>query len=539
MPKVWAYVFLLTGAVAVLPAQTVPPLDALMRGGRIHYSGGRFDRALEQFTRAFDAYGGQVDNPARAEIRIWLGLCEAQRHNNAAAAAHFHQALTADSASAQKIRADEEWQYWAWTALVNSARQFYAGGAYDSSLSYALEALKVDPSKPGTYTLVANSYSAQGRYEEMLATARQLLEVDKESPDGLGLVGLYFLEKPDSLWPEALKTGRWDSCGHYYDQAIQAYTNRYEKAKTDLGQLLKLSDPKRIDEVSLSLVERSRVGNQEELKRYIEQDLNAKNSLAQVAQMASQLFYAANNLNVSSSRCGSGMLRAASETAGDTAVRFRARAEALFSKAIEYDPLDFTARFNLGIAQYQSQKDTLAERSFREVVAGAVFPVRELTAELQNQLLALLTGETAKPGFLSVSGPLLGSLDSLLDTRGYKGGGYGWLYFPGLKSGADFTPPGPEQTAGMFLSLLAPGMLENAYLLLGVSQTSVGMSLKRAGQNDAATAKFNEAISNLDLTAKINPQSADAYQNLGHCYRETGQTDKAAAAFKRYEELSR
>ena len=46
---------LLLTAVLVLPAAAQQiPLDALMRGGRIHYEGQRYDRAKEQFNKAAD-----------------------------------------------------------------------------------------------------------------------------------------------------------------------------------------------------------------------------------------------------------------------------------------------------------------------------------------------------------------------------------------------------------------------------------------------------------------------------------------------------
>ena len=53
------------------------------------------------------------------------------------------------------------------------------------------------------------------------------------------------------------------------------------------------------------LVEKHRLQDQAELKRYIETDLNAAKQLAEVAQTANRLSNAADNLNVASSSAGS------------------------------------------------------------------------------------------------------------------------------------------------------------------------------------------------------------------------------------------
>ncbi len=518
-------------------AQNIP-LDAYLRGGRIHYQGGRFDRAREQFRNALDSYGSQVDNVKLAEIHVWLGLSEAQLKDYTSAANHLHQALEYDTAISRFLGQDEQRKYWAWTSLITTARQAYARTSYDSSLAFALDAIKVDPGKSGAYALVANSYSAMGRYEDMLATARQMLKLDAENPEGLSLVGLYFLEKPDTLWPVEFRQTRWDSCAYYYQQAIRIYEKRYEAGRKSIADHLKISDTTRLSEVAWTLVEKSRAANQEDLKRYIEKDLGAAKQLSELAQIASQLFYAANNLNVSSSRAGSAMLRASAETKGDASTRFRAEAERLFTKALAYDPSDFAAMFNLGIAQYQGQNDTLASITFQKVVEGAVAPLRSLPAEWQNKLTALITADAVKEGSLPLDLPTVASIDSILQSKGYRGAGYAWLYFPLLRNKPQPLPVTPSDISDIFLSLEAPKALENIYLLLGVTQTGIGLSLLEAKQKDAAMAKLSSAIANLTLVINLNPLNAEAYQNLVHCYRETGQKKKAEEAYKKYKELS-
>jgi tetratricopeptide (TPR) repeat protein len=536
---------LLTAALFVpLAAQQQIPLDALLRGGRIHYDGQRYERAKEQFAKALTQYGATADNVTLGQIELWLGLSEEQLHHDTAAADHFVTALEKDTAIAAKIRANEQWQYLTWTALITATRLSYNAALLgadtalqreqlDAALGYALAALKVDPSKSQTYSLVANVYSALERYDDMRATAGDLLKLDAGAPEALSLLGLYFLQKPDSLWPsKEAKAARWDSAGYYYDAAIAAYEKRYASAKADLAKQLKLTDSVRVNQVVGQLVEKSRLQDQSELKRYIETDLNASKQLAEIAQTAGRLFYAANNLNVASSRAGTAMLRAASETKDTTSARFTAKAEALFARAVEYDSSDFASLFNLGITQYQGKKDSLAEKSLQAVVDGTVVPVGMLPQPWLDSVLVLVTPTATESGYTQMNEKFTAKVDSLMAARGRKYAGLGWLYFPDLKTRKLTGPATIADTAGMFLSSEAPRLMEQAFLWLGSSQTGLATTLYDAGKKEAAKAGYERAIVNLLIATKLDPSNSDAFQNLGICYRETDQKDKALRAFE-------
>ncbi len=532
-------IILLTAALFVpLAAQPQIPLDALMRGGRIHYDGQRYERAKEQFTKALDQYGASADNATLGQIELWLGLSEEQLHNHAAAADHFVAAMEKDTTLGTKISANEQWQYLAWTALISATRDSYNAGANDAALRYALATLKVDPSKSQTYALVANIYSALERYEDMRATAGDLLKLDAGAPEALSLLGLYFLQKPDSLWPtKEARAARWDSAGYYYDEAIAAYEKRYASAKADLAKQLKLIDSVQVNQVVGQLVEKSRLQDQSELKRYIEIDLKASKQLVEIAQTAGRLFYAANNLNVASSRAGTAMLSAAAETKGDASGRFTARAEALFVRAVEYDSSDFASLFNLGITQYQGKKDSLAEKSLQAVIDGTVVPVGMLPQPWFDSVLVLVTPAAAESGYTQLTDKVTAKVDSLLAARGRKYAGLGWLYFPDLKTRKLTGPATVADTAGMFLSSEAPRLMEQAFLWLGSSQTGLATALSDAGKKDAAKAGYGRAIVNLSIATKLDPNNSDAFQNLGICYRETNQKDKALKAFQTADRL--
>jgi tetratricopeptide (TPR) repeat protein len=537
-PRVWLALGLAALVLAPAFAQQVP-LDALLRGGRIHYDGRRFERAGEQFQKALDEYGTTADGPMLAQIHTWLGLCDAQLQDRRAAAGHFLTAIDKDSAAAAKIRSDEQWQYYAYLSLIFRTREDFNTGQYDSALVAALAAVKIDPQKPQGYSLVANTYSVLGRYDEMRGVADDLLKLDSLSAEAFSLLGLYFLQKPDSMWKTpGARTARFDSTEYFYDRAIAVYTDRMEKATRQLGDLLKTDDRARIDAVAGRLVALSRQRNQTALENYIRKDLGAAKDqqLAQFAQIANQLFFAANNINSASSRAGTAMLRAAAEAKGDTSERYRAKAEDLFARAVGQDSSDFTALFDLGLAQYQGGKDSAAEASMQLVVLKANLALAAVPAPWLDSLVALGGRDAATAGYAEIPAFVGEGLDSTLAAMGSGMTMHTWLYWLHLKDRKTPAPVTVADTAGAFVSSLQPSVLEQIYLWLGSSQTALGSTLKD-GKRDGWKAKFASAMGNLQVALKLNPEIADAYQNLGICYRELDQNDKAFEAFQKAEKL--
>ncbi|MGQ9708311.1 MAG: tetratricopeptide repeat protein [bacterium] len=523
---------------AICLAQNVP-LDALLRGGRIHYQGGRYERAREQFQKALDQYGTTADNLTLANIHLWLGLCDAQLNRLVPAAEHFLTAIDRDSSITGDIRKDEQQEHWVWTALITASRENLNLGDYEKAISYARAALGIDPAKSQTYAIIANAYNALGKYDEMRNTAEQMLALNTASAEAYSLIGLYFLQKPDSLFPKELRRSRWDSTRYYYEQALKIYQARYDSAFADLNNLLKLSDTVRVKTIAGQLLEKQRYAPPEELRRFIEKDLGQGKQLSQVAQVTSRLFYAANNLNATSTRLGSALLRASTETRGDTSNYYRDAAESLFKLALIYDPYDYITIFNLGISQYQGKKDSLAMVSFARVIENTVLPVGNLPEPLRNSLLSLITAEVVPQGYLELDGALLSQVDSTLFSLGHKGGGFAYLYFPLLRNRTEFSGLSAADTGGIFLSNSSPTQLENIYLLLGVSQTGLGLAMLEGSKKESGKDLLKQAIENLTLTTKINPNNAEAYLNLVHCYRETGNKDRAAWAYEMYKKLSR
>jgi pentatricopeptide repeat protein len=515
------------------------PLDALLRGGRIHFQGGRYERAKEQFQKALEQYGATVDNQTLAQIHLWLGLCDAQLNQLIPAAEHFLTAINNDTSIVSDIRKDEQQSHWAWTSLITASRQNLNAGAYEEAIRYARAALLIEPTRSQTYTIIANAYSALGKFDEMLKTAREMLTLNTGSAEAYSLIGLYFLQVPDSLLPREARRARWDSTSFYYQEALKIYQARYDSAYADLVNILKLSDTARVRTIAQQLIEKQRYAPAEELRRYIEKDLGQGKQLPQVAAITSRLFYAANNLNVTSARLGSALLRASAETRGDTSNYHRNAAESLFNLALVYDPYDYTSLFNLGIAQYQGKKDSLAMVAFLRVTENTVVPVAKLPEPLRSSLLSRVSAEAVQEGYLELGGTLLTQVDSVLFTLGYRGGGFVYLYFPLLRERKEFSGLSPADTAGIFLSNSTPTQLENIYLLLGVSQTGLGLTMLEGSKKEAGKNLLKQAIENLILTTKINPKNAEAYLNLVHCYRETGNKEQAAWAYEMYKKLNR
>ncbi|MEO0020066.1 MAG: tetratricopeptide repeat protein [candidate division WOR-3 bacterium] len=519
-------------------AQSVP-LDALLRGGRIHYQGGRYERAREQFQKALEQYGTTADNTTLANIHLWLGMCDAQLNQLSPAAEHFLTALERDSTIAADIQKDEEQSHWVWTALIAASRENLNAGNPQKAVAYARAALLIDPAKSQTYTLIANAYSALGKYEDMLKTAQEMLALNTGSAEAYSLIGLYFLQKPDSLFSKEGRRTRWDSTRYYYQKALDIYQARLDSAQKELTNLLKESDAERVRAIASQLVEKQRYAPPEDLKRYIEKDLGQAKQLTQIAQVTSKMFYASNNINVTAARLGSALLRASAETKGDTSNQYRDAAESYFLLALQHDPYDYTTLFNLGISQYQAKKDSLAMVSFIKVIENTVVPVSRLPEQTRSLLFSQVSAEIVPQGYLEITSPLEKTIDSTLSRLGYKGGGFVYLYFPQLREQKDFIPLTPADTAGIFLSNQHPLQLENIYLLLGVSQTGLGLAFIEGKRKEEGKTLLKQAIANLTITTKINPNNAEAYLNLVHCFRESGDKEKAAWAYEMYKKLSK
>jgi tetratricopeptide (TPR) repeat protein len=520
---------LLFFAASPAPAQQIS-LSAWMQGGHNQYSIGNYKGAKERYAKALAQYGQTASDKDLANIHLWLGLCDGQLNFQDSAAPHFATAMDKDTSLIAKVRAREEWAYFAWTSLFGAARGAYGAQDNENALRFALAALKLDPSKSQTHQLIATIYRALERFEDMKGVALDLLKMDKSSPEAFSLLGLYFLNKPDTLWPPELRLARWDSSAHYYSQATASYLDRFNRAEDSLRAVLKLSDKGKATEIAWKLVEKSRSGGPEELKRYIEKDLAAPKLLNAVAVVANQLFVAANNLNVASSNAGNAMLRASAETRGDTATRFRARAETLFARAVEFDSSDFTSLFDLGITQYQGQNDSAAEMSLAKVIAGTVVPLSTLPSPWLDSLVGLVSAESAPLGYVQIAGVLVARVDSVLSAQGKRGSGHEWLYFPAIKSRQPSTPASLADTTGMFLSTEQPRLLEQTFLWLGSAQTGLASALQNA-KREGYEAKFRLAIGNLLVASQLDPTNAEAFQNLGFCYTGIKQTEKALAAF--------
>ncbi len=105
--KQLAFILLAVTGVASL-AQAQVPLGAMLHGGRIHYGGGKFTLAKEQFQKALDAYGVTPDT-MRAHMLIWLGLSEAHIGELDSAQAHLAGANAIAPAMTERLKTDERW----------------------------------------------------------------------------------------------------------------------------------------------------------------------------------------------------------------------------------------------------------------------------------------------------------------------------------------------------------------------------------------------------------------------------------------------
>ena len=172
------------------------------------------------------------------------------------------------------------------------------------------------------------------------------------------------------------------------------------------------------------------------------------------------------------------------------------------------------------------------------VINTANLALAAAPAQWLDSLLALMTPDAIVAGHAAVPASVGEAIDSILSAQDRAQVLHAWLYFPDLKTRKPPVAVSVTDTSGALLSSLQPSLLEQIYLWLGSSQTALGSSLKDAKRADAEwKAKFTAALGNLEMALKLNPNTPDAWQNIGICHRELGANQKAFEAFQKAEKL--
>jgi tetratricopeptide (TPR) repeat protein len=498
---------LVAGIIIVLSRPLIAvemPLDARLRGGRIHYQGGRYERALEQFELALKDY------PQSAEARFWKGLALEKLGRYTDAGIQFDSAFILDNSWLLQTQKNEDHKFSVFNAFIRAAQNKEAEGNFNEAEKFYYRATEVNPQHLQPYLLLAQMYSNINELEKIKKVAENLKEILPENQQSNVLMALYHFKKEN-----------WDSCLKYYDEALNAFQKSFSNTQETLAQALKLSTvgiEERIRELFKKRAERN-------LETYLKDSLKVKTQLHAVIRKIEELYTDNMELNAINFRAGIASLQRANREKNEQLRKeYFQRALRYFNDALRYNPQDYDAQYNLGLTYYQMGQDSLAERIFSKLIKISYWPLDSLSLELRIQLISEINAENLNQGFIELTSPkITKQLETELRNKDFYISGYWILYFYHFKKSK--TLPQNSDADKIFISGFGPETIENLMLLYGASLTN----LKRY---DAAIAAFNQVL-------LINPQNQDAYRNLAVCYREKGDVKKAYEILQEGEKIKK
>ncbi|MCX7784634.1 MAG: tetratricopeptide repeat protein [candidate division WOR-3 bacterium] len=470
-------------------AYSATPLDALLRGGRIHFQGGRYERAFQQFQSALNSYPG---NP---EARFWLALSLEKLGKSVESAENFDTCFIDARDYVDKMLKDNNIQYTVFNAFTRAGNIMNQKGNYDLAIKYFTRATESDPKNIQGYLQLAQIYSTVDSVAKIKGIADKLFQLDSLNPQINVILGKYFFKKQD-----------WDSSLFYYEKSVKQFTNSLNKAKDLLSTELKIDSPK----TETVLIKLSELRGTKQLESYIAESLKAKPKMTKLAGMSNEIYLIINLLSSSYFYAGSSALQKANTFTTETQQKqYLSLASNYFNEVLRYNPLDYDALFNLGFTQYRSGADTEAEKIFSSITQLALLPLSSLKESLARSLIAGV--DDMKKGYWEIKTELIKDVEQELDKRKTFKTGYWYLYFPSLKN----TTPAElaSNLSKVFVSGLDPVAVEELMLFYGAVQTNLK--------------KYDSAIVSFNTVLALNPKNQSAYRNLAVCYREKGEQKKA------------
>ncbi|MEO0075943.1 MAG: tetratricopeptide repeat protein [candidate division WOR-3 bacterium] len=483
--------FLLVIVIIPIFAKTLP-LDARLRGGKIHFQGGRYERALEQFENAL------IDYPTSSEARFWKAIALEKLGRYEEAAANFDTVFTQDSEWLSKTIKDNTYRYSAWNAFIKAGQALDQKGDFLNSIRFLKRSIEVFPSSPQGFLLLSQIYSALDSLEKIKEIALSLYDIDSTNQQVNILLGMYFFRKED-----------WDSSMFYYDKAISAFKNDWELTTQRLGKELKLNNVEEVELVVQKLLEKR---NTKSLEVYINDSLKAKAKYPILIRLVDQLHMDQVELNIINFRAGISALQKANFYKQESLQKkYISKASNYFQEAILYNEFDFDSKYNLGLTFYRLGFDLKAESVFINLLDIALVPLNKFSPSFTEQLISLINNNNLNNAFLAINPEIINLIEQeVKEKRIYKGTDW-YLYFHNFKKSK--TVPTLQEADKVYLSSIGIESIENLYLLLGATQTNLK--------------KYDEAIQMFNNVLLLNPKNQDAYRNLAVCYREKGDQKKA------------
>ncbi|MEO0084074.1 MAG: tetratricopeptide repeat protein [candidate division WOR-3 bacterium] len=492
-------IFILILVASVL-AQQIVPADARLRGGKIHFQSGRYQKALEQFELALK------DFPDNAEVRFWKALTLEKMGRFIEAAENFDTTFTYAPEWLEKTKQDETFQYSVWNSFIKAGQKMEESQDYGLAIKFYRRATAIEPKNPQAFLQLSQVYTILDSLEEIRKIANSLYEIDPQNQQSNILLGLYFFRKED-----------WDSSLIFYQKAIDAFQADRQIILNNLKKELKV-DSAQINMIAEKLIEKR---NTRTLEPYINDSLKAKSKIVLIARLTDQLYFNHAELNICNFRAGVSALQKANAVKTESLKQqYYLSSINYFQEAIKYNKFDYDARFNIGMTYYRSGNDQQAELVFQELLQTVMIPLVRLSSALAQNLISLINSENLKVGVIEIAPPLLNEVDKEMNSVDTYKTGYWYLYYNNYKNAKE--PPN-EIKDDIYLSAFGAETIENLWLLLGAAQTNLK--------------KYEDAIKAFNIVLDFNPYNQDAYRNLAVCYREKGDQKKAYEILQQGEKM--
>lgn len=479
------------------------PLSARLTGGKIHFQGGRFEKALQQFELALK------DNPGSPEARFWKALTLEKLGKFLEASVNFDTTFTQAPEWLDKAKKDPIYQYSSWNAFIKAGQKMDQESQFGPAITFYKRSTEIDPQNSQGYLLLSNVYIAIDSFTKVNEMADTLLVLNPNNVQAFILKGVYFSNKPD-----------WDSSMIYYDKAINAFKQDWDVVKNVIGKELKI-DTAQATIVAVKLIE---FRKEKKLEMYISDSLKAKSKYLNIAKLTEQLSMDQSELNLCNFRAGTSAYQKVNLVKEDSIQqKYIKTAVDYFLQALRFNTLDFDTRYNLGMAYYRAGQDAKAESTYQDLVQMSMIPVNAFSEKLSQSLIELITKENLKLGYLEISDTLTKEIDKEIADKKIIATGYWYLYYWNYKQ--DSVLPKKYNKDSIYISGLTTDAVENLWLFLGGTQ----ISLK----------KFDNAIKSFNSVLALNPKNLDALRNLSVCYREKGDKIKSYEYYEQWDKLNK
>jgi tetratricopeptide (TPR) repeat protein len=498
MKRILCLFFLLLACAAPIYSQKVVPLDARLRGGKIHFQSARYVKALEQFEAAL------VDFPGNPEARFWKALVLEKTGKFIESAINFDSTFISEPKWLENTQKDEMYQYSAWNAFSKAGLTLEKEANTRNAITFYNRAIQIDPTNPQGFVQLTLAYSEIDSVDGI----RNMYKYDSLNPHVNEAMGRYFFKK------QIL-----DSAMFYYDKTIKIFEQEILAVQNKLSAELNL-DQLKTEIITTALIKRY---NTKLLEPYITDTLKIKSKFQQILKISNELYLTSLLLNNSNFFYGlSAFQTANSVSVESTQFKYLNIANLYFDRILKFDHLNYDANFNIGIIAYRLDKYIEAESVFQILANTGLVPLSSISESLSKELVGMFTTENISDGYFKITTPITNIIDKELEKRTFFSG-YWYLFFTKFKDSK--TLPTDAQKDSIFLSGLDLPVFEELWSYIGVVKTNLK--------------KYDEAIKIFNNIIDLNPKNLDAYRNLAVCYREKGDSQKAYEILQQGEKMKK